>query len=152
MRIAPRRRPNLARNGPPGSKKNELKPHRSQYWCIPPGQNAQFVAAMEDVLDVYQQPYDALRPVVCMDETSKQLVAETRTPVPAQPGQTRRVDYEYERKGTADVFMFTESTLADLRQNWATWLDGQVAKIEVGELAFHCGSGKWKFVDVGPAE
>ena len=63
---------------------------------------------MEDVLELYQQPLDPQRPVVCMDETSKQLVAETRIPVPAQPGQARRVDYEYERKGTADVFMFTE--------------------------------------------
>jgi hypothetical protein len=63
---------------------------------------------MEDVLDLYQQPYDPLRPLVCMDETSKQLVGETRTPIPAQPRRPRRVDYEYERKGTADVFMFTE--------------------------------------------
>lgn len=63
---------------------------------------------MEDVLDVYQQPYDATRPVICMDETSKQLVGETRTPIPAQPGAAARVDYEYERKGTVDVFMFTE--------------------------------------------
>ena len=63
---------------------------------------------MEDVLELYQQPMDPQRPVVCMVETSKQLVAETRIPVPAQPGQARRVDYEYERKGTADVFMFTE--------------------------------------------
>jgi len=63
---------------------------------------------MEDVLEVYQEPYDATRPVICMDETSKQLVGETRTPIPAQPGAPARVDYEYERKGTADVFMFTE--------------------------------------------
>jgi len=63
---------------------------------------------MEDVLDLYQQPYDPTRPVVCMDETSKQLVAETRTPIPAKPGHPRRLDYEYERKGTANVFMFTE--------------------------------------------
>lgn len=63
---------------------------------------------MEDVLDLYQEPYDSLRPVVCMDETSKQLVAELRIPIPARPGLPRRVDYEYERKGTANVFMFTE--------------------------------------------
>jgi hypothetical protein len=63
---------------------------------------------MEDVLDVYQRPLDPRRPVVCMDETSKQLVAETRIPAPTRPGQARRIDYEYERKGTADVFMFTE--------------------------------------------
>jgi hypothetical protein len=63
---------------------------------------------MEDVLDLYQKPYDKLRPVVCMDETCRQLVAELRIPIPARPGQLRRVDYEYERKGTANVFMFTE--------------------------------------------
>jgi hypothetical protein len=63
---------------------------------------------MEAVLDVYQEPYDSLRPVVCMDETSKQLVAELRIPLPPRPGCPRRIDYEYERKGTANVFMFTE--------------------------------------------
>jgi hypothetical protein len=64
---------------------------------------------MEDVLEVCQRPLDPRRPVICMDETSKQLVAETRIPVPIRPGQARRIDYEYERKGTADVFMFTET-------------------------------------------
>ena len=63
---------------------------------------------MEDVLELYEEPYDPSRPVVCMDETSKQLVGEIRTPIPACPGQPRRLDYEYERRGTADVFMFTE--------------------------------------------
>ena len=63
---------------------------------------------MEDVLELYQQAYDPARPVVCMDETNKQLVGETRTPIPAGPGRPRRVDYEYERRGTADVFLFTE--------------------------------------------
>lgn len=63
---------------------------------------------MEDVLDLYQEPYDPARPVVCMDETSKQLVAELRIPIPARPGCPRRLDYEYERKGAANVFMFAE--------------------------------------------
>ena len=63
---------------------------------------------MEDVLAVYKRPQDPQRPVVCLDETSKQLVGETRTPVPAAPGQPRRVDYEYERKGTANLFMTFE--------------------------------------------
>lgn len=63
---------------------------------------------MEDVLEVYQEPYDAEAPVVCMDETSKQLVGETRDPVPSAPGRPARVDYEYERKGTASIFIFTE--------------------------------------------
>ena len=63
---------------------------------------------MEDVLELYQRPYDPAYPVICMDETNKQLVGETRTPVPARRGQPRRIDYEYERRGTADVFLFTE--------------------------------------------
>jgi hypothetical protein len=63
---------------------------------------------MEDVLKLYAEPYDPARPVVCMDETSKQLVGETRTPIAPSPGNPVRIDYEYERRGTADVFLFTE--------------------------------------------
>jgi hypothetical protein len=77
-------------------------------WCIPPEQNAEFVCAMENVLEVYHRPYDPKRPVVCMDEASKQLVKETRVPQPPRPGQSERFDYEYERSGTANVFMFCE--------------------------------------------
>ncbi len=72
---------------------------------IPPKANAAFVAAMEDVLEVYTRPHDPARPLVCLDETSKQLVAETRAPLPMLPGQLARHDYEYERKGTANLFM-----------------------------------------------
>jgi hypothetical protein len=77
-------------------------------WCIPPEQNAEFVWAMENVLEVYQRPYQPKRPVVCMDETSKQLVKETRIPQPVRRGQPARFDYEYERNGTANVFLFCE--------------------------------------------
>jgi len=62
-------------------------------WCIPPEQNAEFVCAMENVLEVYHRPYDPQRPVVCMDETSKQLVKETRVPQPPRPGQPERFDF-----------------------------------------------------------
>ena len=72
---------------------------------IPPKANAAFVAAMEDVLEVYTRPHNPARPLVCLDETSKQLVAETRTPLPMRPGQPARYDYEYERHGTASLFM-----------------------------------------------
>ena len=72
---------------------------------IPPKANSAFVAAMEEVLDVYTRPHDPDIPLVCLDETSKQLVSETRTPVPMKPGQPERVDYEYERNGTANLFM-----------------------------------------------
>ena len=64
---------------------------------IPPKANAAFVAAMEDVLDVYTRRRDPARPLICLDETSKQLVAETRTPEPMQPGRPARHDYEYKR-------------------------------------------------------
>jgi hypothetical protein len=77
-------------------------------WCIPPEQSAEFVCAMETVLEVYCRPYDPDFPVVCMDETSKQLVGETRLPLPPLPGQPQRYDYEYERHGTANIFLFTE--------------------------------------------
>jgi len=60
---------------------------------------------MEDVLEVYHRPHDPDRPVVCLDETSKQLIAETRVPIPAKPGRPKRDDYEYERNGTANLFM-----------------------------------------------
>lgn len=85
-----------------------MKPHLRQCWCIPPGHNAEFVAAIEDVLDVYCRPYDAGHPVVCMDETSKQLVGEIRPAIPAAPGRAERYDMEYERRGVAEVFLFTE--------------------------------------------
>ena len=75
---------------------------------IPPQANAAFVCAMEDVLDVYTRPYDPTHPVVCLDETNKQWVAETRAPLPTEPGQPKRVDYEYERQGTANLFMTFE--------------------------------------------
>lgn len=72
---------------------------------IPPKENAEFVAAMEDVLEVYRRPYDSQRPMVCLDEQSKQLVKETRPLIPAKPGRNQRIDYEYERNGTANLFM-----------------------------------------------
>src|SRR5215472_13111544 len=86
-------------------KKNRLKPHRRQCWVIPPKANSAFVAAMEDVLAVYTRPHDPERVLVCLDETSKQLIAETRVPIPMKPGQAARIDYEYERNGTANLFM-----------------------------------------------
>jgi DDE superfamily endonuclease len=90
------------------AQKNDLKPWQHKQWVIPPRANAEFVCAMEDVLEVYTRPYDSRRPQVCVDETSKQLVAETRLPIPAAPGQPERVDYEYARQGTANLFMVFE--------------------------------------------
>jgi DDE superfamily endonuclease len=79
-----------------------------QYWAIPPAHSAEFAAAMEDVLAVYQRPPDPAYPVICMDETSKQLVGEVRVSLPVAPGQSRREDYEYERHGVANLFLFCE--------------------------------------------
>jgi hypothetical protein len=75
---------------------------------IPPEADAEFVAGMEDVLDAYAQPYDPKHPLVCMDEQPVQLIGETRVPIPATKNHAERVDYEYERKGTASIFMFAE--------------------------------------------
>jgi hypothetical protein len=88
-------------------------------WCIPPKANAEFVWRMEAVLDLYKLPYDPLFPVVCMDEASKQLVGEVRSPLPVQPGQLTRQDSEYERKGTCNLFMFLEP-LRGWRHVWVT--------------------------------
>lgn len=77
-------------------------------WCLPAGPSAEFVAAMEDVLEVYHRPYDPQRPVVCLDECSKQLIAKVREPLPPKPGHVAKYDSEYERRGTANVFMAVE--------------------------------------------
>jgi hypothetical protein len=77
-------------------------------WCIPPKANAEFVWRMEDVLEVYQRPYDPRYPVVCLDEASKQLIGQVAPAKPPAPGQPARIDYEYERKGTCNMFMMCE--------------------------------------------
>ena len=76
-------------------------------WCIPAA-DAEFVALMEMILDLYERPYNPARPMVCFDETSKQLIEETRVPLPAKPGQVQRYDYEYRRNGTRNLFLFFE--------------------------------------------
>lgn len=79
-----------------------------EYWVIPPEANAEFVAHMEDVLEVYSRPYDANVPVLCMDEQPVQLVEEVRQPIAATAEHPKRVDYEYKRAGVANIFMFAE--------------------------------------------
>lgn len=75
---------------------------------IPPEQNGSFVANMEMVLDVYKRPFDPLYPVICMDESPKQLIAETKVPISASPGKTAKQDYEYKRCGVCNVFLSCE--------------------------------------------
>jgi transposase len=84
-----------------------LKPWQEKMWCIPKI-NGEYVARMEDVLELYAEAPDQRRPVVCFDETPRQLIGEERTPIPAEPGKSARVDYEYVRNGTANVFMFVD--------------------------------------------
>jgi hypothetical protein len=79
-----------------------------EYWVIPPDANAEFVANMEEVLETYEKAYDSARPVLCMDEQPVQLLKETRVPIEATKEHGKRVDYEYERNGTASIFMFAE--------------------------------------------
>jgi len=114
-----------------------------QYWVIPPEADAEFVANMEEVLETYARPYDPTHPVLCMDEQPVQLVKEARPPISATKTRARRVDYEYERAGTASIFMFAEP-LAGWRQatarehrtktDWAlevaAQLDGRFADCE----------------------
>ena len=86
-----------------------------EYWVIPPDANAEFVAHMEEVLETYEEAYDPAYPVVCMDEQPVQLTNETRQPIKATTDHPERVDYEYERAGTASIFMFAEP-LSGFRQ------------------------------------
>ena len=78
----------------------------NDYWCIPPKENAEFVAKMEDILDIYEMPYDPELPVVCMDEKPYQCIGETREPLPMRPGDDQKVDSEYVRQGTCSIFVF----------------------------------------------
>jgi transposase len=87
---------------------NELKPWLKKMWCIS-AVNPEFIARMEDVLDLYGETPDVRRPVVCFDETPRQLIGESRVPVAPKPGRSARFDYEYVRNGTANVFMFVDA-------------------------------------------
>lgn len=114
-----------------------------QYWVIPPEADAEFVANMEEVLETYEKPYHPARPVLCMDEQPVQLIKETRQPIAATADHPRRIDYEYERAGTASIFMFTEplsgwrqatarasKTKADWAPEVASLLEGRYAECE----------------------
>jgi transposase len=87
---------------------NELKPWLKKMWCIG-GVNPEFIARMEDVLDLYGEKPDERNPVICFDETPRQLIGEARVPVTPKPGRPARFDYEYVRNGTANVFMFVDA-------------------------------------------
>lgn len=121
-----------------------MKTNRNlEYWVIPPEADAEFAAQMERVLDTYVLPYDSRYPVICMDEQPIQLLKETRLPIPATKDHPKRVDYEYERAGTASIFMFCEPlkgwrevsvqaqrTKVDWAKEVARLLEGRYAKAE----------------------
>nr|WP_229505242.1 IS630 family transposase [Massilia mucilaginosa] len=98
--------------------KNDLKPWQKREWCTPEV-SGDFVAAMEDVLDLYDAPYDAQRPVTCFDETPRQLIDDARPAQPMQPGQPAREDTEYVRCGVADIMLFCEPATGR-REAWVT--------------------------------
>jgi len=87
---------------------DDLKPWRRDMWCIPEV-DGNYVARMEDVLDLYAEQADPKRPVVCFDESPTQLIGEVREPIPAEPGQPERYDCEYRRNGTANLFVFLDA-------------------------------------------
>ena len=100
-------------------------------WIIPPDKNSEFVANMEQVLDVYKRPYDPQFPVVCMDESPKQLIEEARSCLPIKQGYDKRVDYEYIRHGVINVFManeplkgkrYTQITKFKTKKEWALFI------------------------------
>jgi hypothetical protein len=112
-------------------KSNELKPWLKEQWCLPPQSNAEFVCQMEEVLDVYTRSYNERYPQVCLDEMSKQLISETRVPLPMQPGQPACFDSEYERQGTCNLFIaneplagkrFLKVTEHRTKQDWALFI------------------------------
>ncbi len=80
----------------------------NDYWCIPPKESAEFVANMEDILDIYELPYNPELPVVCMDEKPYQLLGDVAEPLPMHLGQDKKIDSEYKREGTCSIFIFTE--------------------------------------------
>jgi hypothetical protein len=96
------------RNGPAYAKKNGMTNRKIAYWVIPPEADAACVAHREEVLETYEKPYHPGVPVIGMDEQPVQLLKETRPPIPATAKHAKRVDYEYERAGTATIFMFAE--------------------------------------------
>ena len=105
---------------------NDLKPWRKDMWCVPQI-DAEYVARMEDVLDLYAEEPDRKRPIVCFDESPTQLIGEVRQPIPAKPGKLERYDCEYKRNGTANLFVFLDVhrpwrkvKVTDSRAGWTT--------------------------------
>lgn len=97
-------------------KNNDLKPHMSEYWCIPEENSAAFVCAMEDTLDIYQRPEDPAHPVWCIDEKPYQIRGNTRNPLPVKPGSVKKIDAEFERIGKASIFCMINPNTGEIHQ------------------------------------
>ena len=144
-----------------------MRPDLKEYWCIPPEHDSEFVAKMEDVLEVYHRPYNPARPVVCMDETNRQLFKQVRPLRPMKPGEPEKEDYEYERNGVADIFLFVEplagrrrATVTERRTavDWAhrvkemldlDYPDAERVVLVMDNLNTH---GTWSLYDAFPAQ
>ena len=111
-------------------KDNALKPWRREMWCVPKV-DAAYVAATEDVLDLYAEPADRDRPVVCFDESPTQLTGEVRPPIPPEPGRLERFDFEYKRNSTVNLFVFL-----DVNRPWRPLAQGQRHRATPGHLDF----------------
>jgi len=147
-----------------------LKPWKVVGWIIPPHQNSQFVAAMEQVLDIYKRPYSKAFPVVCMDESPKQLIKETRIAIAMKPGFEAREDFEYERCGVANIFLvseplkgkrFVKVTEKKTKTDWAkfikqiadTWYkDAEKITLVMDNLATHKAAALYEVYPPGEAK
>ena len=112
-------------------------------WCIPPKSNAEFVWRMEEVLEVYKRPYNPNNPVICMDELTKQLTKETRIPIPAKAWSVEKFDTEYERNGTANVYIYVEPLKAKYITKITTTKKADDWAYTIKEMV----NGKYKDVD-----
>jgi hypothetical protein len=139
-------------------------------WCIPPKASAEFVCHMEDVLGVYHRPHDPVRPVVCLDETSKQIIGEVREPLPPAPGRVERYDSVYVRNGVANLFLAFEPlagwrhvgvTDTRTRRDWAHFVrdlvDGRYREAEkvvlvMDQLNTHSTASLYEAFAPGEAE
>jgi len=119
-----------------------MKPWQRQGWVIPPQHNGAFVAGMELVLEVYKRPFDSRYPVVCMDESPRQLIAETRAALPASTGKPARYDYEYRRCGVCTLFLAFEPLKGKrmvcikekrTKKDWASFLEDIAVSYEEAE-------------------
>lgn len=112
-------------------------------WCIPPKQSAEFVYHLEDILEVYKRPYDRRRPVVCLDETFKQLIGEVREPLPPRPGSVERFDHVYQRNGVANLFIAFEPL-----KGWRTiQVTDQRRRVEWAEFVRSLIQGRYRHAE-----